>query len=87
MKLRSGSHVTDDPNPSMQQKVTNPKPTTEEGSRNGDDWNILGYQINKVVLIVHVNICIYATCFFIQIGALPVSYQLVKCAWMRNFRF
>lgn len=34
---------------------------------------IWGRAYNLVILITHLNICLYATCFWIQIGALPVS--------------
>lgn len=31
------------------------------------------WKINKVILSTHFNIFLYATCFWIQIGTLPVS--------------
>ena len=31
----------------------------------------------RTVLITHVNVCLYATCFWIQIGVLPVSMILL----------
>ena len=38
-----------------------------------DDVNIFGKKINKVIFMVHLNICLYAASFFIQVGTLPVS--------------
>ena len=52
--------------------VQNPVPTAPTGN-NGYTLRIAGRTFNSVILITHLNICLYATCFWIQIGALPVS--------------
>lgn len=35
------------------------------------EFNMFGRRFNKVILVTHVNIFLYATCFWIQTGALP----------------
>ena len=40
----------------------------------GDNMvKIFNFKVHKVVLVVHINIFLYATCFWIQTGTLPVS--------------
>lgn len=38
-----------------------------------NDVTIGKWKFNKVILSTHFNIFLYATCFWIQIGTLPVS--------------
>lgn len=40
------------------------------------DIKIAGRTFNKVILVTHLNIFLYSTCFWIQIGTLPVSIFL-----------
>ena len=49
------------------------KPKDEESGRGSETVTIAGRTFNYVILTTHVNIFLYATCFWIQTGALPVS--------------
>lgn len=40
---------------------------------NDHHFKLFGRVFNSVIVATHVNICLYATCFWIQIGVLPVS--------------
>lgn len=52
--------------------------TMQEGSHPlHSNVRFLGWTFNKVILITHVNIFLYSTCFWIQTGTLPVSKCLV----------
>ena len=54
---------------------------TDDGDKKSkaEDLNIIGKQRNRTVFIVHLNICIYAASFFIQVGTLPVSRIFILC--------
>ena len=47
----------------------------EASQKPGDKYemNLFGFKFNTVIAVTHVNIFLYATCFWIQTGALPVS--------------
>ena len=45
------------------------------------DVTIFGWKCNKVILVTHINIFLYATCFWIQTGTLPVSFIVL---WLKN---
>lgn len=48
--------------------------TMQEGSHPlRSNVRFLGWTFNKVILITHVNIFLYSTCYWIQTGTLPVS--------------
>lgn len=44
-----------------------------EGAANFPSINILGRRFNRAILLIHFNIILYSTCFWIQNGVLPVS--------------
>lgn len=56
-------------------EVASPSLTTSPNGLNNvyETVCIAGRTFKVVSLITHLNICLYATCFWIQIGALPVS--------------
>ncbi len=61
-----------------QQKESSPDPgTPPEGTEmEPKTLHIFGFQFKLAIAITHLCITLYAMCFFIQIGALPVSYQI-----------
>ena len=43
------------------------------------DVTIFGWKFNKVIAVTHINIFLYATCFWIQTGTLPVGIITDQC--------
>lgn len=52
---------------------TSEKNTSVPHLTSSSDIAIGKWKFNKVILSTHFNIFLYATCFWIQIGTLPVS--------------
>ena len=44
------------------------------GAISNMEVTIFGWKFNKVIAVTHINIFLYATCFWIQTGTLPVSF-------------
>ena len=51
------------------------------------DVSIFGWKFNRVILVTHINIFLYATCFWIQTGTLPVGIYHKKCVINRQHKF
>ena len=52
---------------------------TETNQSAMDQYNVrlFGWTFHRVILVTHVNIFLYSTCFWIQTGTLPVSIHVV----------
>ena len=66
MKLRSGHEV----------KEHSPEDDKDDETKNRM-VNVAGYQINYVILGTYINSTIYATSFWVSMGALPVSIRVM----------
>lgn len=73
MTLRA--RVTSAGKPTQDTDVPNDE-DTDKTSKTGE-VSIFGRRINKIIFIVHLNICLYAVSFFIQVGTLPYLSKMV----------
>ena len=80
-KLQEGSDIISDDNVE-EDALLSPETSSDKAEKT---TNTSLYQacceINmRTVLTTHVNVFLYATCFWIQIGVLPVSVSLLACS-------
>ena len=66
MMLRSGRRAGEGDSPEIKKNIAN-------GQMDASSTvNIVGRKVNYVILLAHFNIFLYALCFWIQNGTLPV---------------
>ena len=64
---------TNDPSPTSVYETMEMQPKNKEKEQGRYAVTIWGRTFNSVMLMVHFNIFLYAMCFWIQTGTLPVS--------------
>lgn len=52
------------------------KETGDMRNQESGSVRLFGWNLNKVIIVTHVNIFLYSTCFWIQTGTLPVSITI-----------